>query len=243
MKLSVVLRFVLFSAIAALVLVAARSNSASAHRSALVGADANPAPPGATARCRDGTYSYSQHRSGTCSHHGGVAEWLTGSSGSSSGGASGPVNVGITVLLRPRAKTSGCLLGANPDRACSPGAYYSKLTRPVICAAGFRTSSIRNVPQGEKFAVEQEYGLGPGYYGSTLEIDHIVSLELGGSNNIANLFPEKANANPGYRVKDALENRLHSMVCTGTIALRAAQQGIAANWQALYKRVYGTTPG
>jgi len=34
------------------------------------------APAGATARCRDGTYSYSQHRSGTCSHHGGVASWL-----------------------------------------------------------------------------------------------------------------------------------------------------------------------
>src|SRR5260370_344319 len=34
------------------------------------------APAGATARCRDGTYSFSQHRSGTCSHHGGVATWL-----------------------------------------------------------------------------------------------------------------------------------------------------------------------
>lgn len=34
------------------------------------------APAGATARCRDGTYSLSQHRSGTCSHHGGVATWL-----------------------------------------------------------------------------------------------------------------------------------------------------------------------
>ncbi len=33
-------------------------------------------PPGATARCRDGTYSFSEHRSGTCSSHGGVAEWL-----------------------------------------------------------------------------------------------------------------------------------------------------------------------
>jgi hypothetical protein len=37
----------------------------------------NPsAPNGASARCRDGTYSFSQSRSGTCSHHGGVAEWL-----------------------------------------------------------------------------------------------------------------------------------------------------------------------
>jgi len=34
------------------------------------------APAGATAQCRDGTYSFSQHRSGTCSSHGGVANWL-----------------------------------------------------------------------------------------------------------------------------------------------------------------------
>jgi hypothetical protein len=33
-------------------------------------------PSGASARCRDGTYSFSQSRRGTCSHHGGVAEWL-----------------------------------------------------------------------------------------------------------------------------------------------------------------------
>ena len=34
------------------------------------------APKGATARCKDGTYSFSTSRRGTCSHHGGVAEWL-----------------------------------------------------------------------------------------------------------------------------------------------------------------------
>jgi len=33
-------------------------------------------PSGASAQCRDGTYSFSQSRSGTCSHHGGVATWL-----------------------------------------------------------------------------------------------------------------------------------------------------------------------
>lgn len=33
-------------------------------------------PVGASAKCRDGTYSSSQSRSGTCSHHGGVADWL-----------------------------------------------------------------------------------------------------------------------------------------------------------------------
>lgn len=33
------------------------------------------APANATAKCRDGTYSASQQHSGSCSHHGGVAEW------------------------------------------------------------------------------------------------------------------------------------------------------------------------
>jgi len=33
-------------------------------------------PGGATAQCRDGTFSFSRHRSGTCSHHGGVSQWI-----------------------------------------------------------------------------------------------------------------------------------------------------------------------
>ncbi|WP_332876320.1 DUF3761 domain-containing protein [Massilia sp. S19_KUP03_FR1] len=36
----------------------------------------NQIPDGASAKCRDGTYSFSQHRRGTCSHHGGVSSWL-----------------------------------------------------------------------------------------------------------------------------------------------------------------------
>ena len=193
-------------------------------------------PPGATALCRDGTYSFSQTHSGTCSHHGGVARWLDGT------GASPPVSVtlGRTVLISPRTKTSHCKLGANPDRACSPGAYSSGLTRAVLCSSSFHTSAIRNVPESEKFAVEAEYGIKPGHYGSALEIDHIVALELGGSNDIANLYPEKLNAAPGYKVKDRLENKAHALVCAGAMTLRAAQVGIATNWQALYKRVFGT---
>ena len=38
-------------------------------------AQSSTRPSGATARCRDGSYSYSQSRRGTCSHHGGVAQW------------------------------------------------------------------------------------------------------------------------------------------------------------------------
>lgn len=37
---------------------------------------ADQPPAGATAQCNDGTYSFSQHHQGTCSHHGGVRRWL-----------------------------------------------------------------------------------------------------------------------------------------------------------------------
>jgi len=38
--------------------------------------DTGAAPAGASAQCRDGSFSFSAHRRGTCSHHGGVARWL-----------------------------------------------------------------------------------------------------------------------------------------------------------------------
>ena len=65
-----------------------------------------------------------------------------------------------------------------------------------------------------------------------MEIDHIVSLELGGSNDIANLYPEKAKLSasaPGFHVKDKLENKLHDLVCDGTMTLRSVQRQIAGN--------------
>lgn len=159
--------------------------------------------------------------------------------------SSGGVSLGKTVLLRHRTRTHGCKLGPLPDRRCSPGAYYSGLTKAVLCSASFRTGSVRNVPQSEKSAVEQEYGLAPKLYGRTLEIDHIVSLELGGSNDIANLYPEEAKflaGDPGYHVKDKLENRVHAMVCAGQMSLRLAQRQIAGNWEQLYTKAYGVAP-
>ena len=151
-------------------------------------------------------------------------------------------SVGRTVLLAKRTRTSGCVRGPEPDRRCSPGAYSSGLTASVLCAPGFRTSSIRNVPESEKHAVETEYGMVPTSYGRTIEIDHIVSLELGGANDIANLFPEPGSGTANYHVKDRLENRVHDIVCGGGMTLRSAQRGIASDWEALYRHVFGTPP-
>lgn len=54
----------------------APTKSAPQSKAATVAA-ANTDPTGATAKCKDGTYSKSQHHTGSCSHHGGVAQWLT----------------------------------------------------------------------------------------------------------------------------------------------------------------------
>jgi hypothetical protein len=53
---------------------AAASKAAPAAKPAASG---NTDPTGATAKCKDGTYSKSKHHKGSCSHHGGVAEFLT----------------------------------------------------------------------------------------------------------------------------------------------------------------------
>lgn len=66
----------------------------------------------------------------------------------------------------------------------------------------------------------------PGSY----EVDHLISLELGGSNSPRNLWPEAAQPRPGYHEKDRVEDELHAAVCAGRVSLRAAQDGIAANW-------------
>jgi hypothetical protein len=195
--------------------------------------------------CQIGTADY--HRYGfDCPSSG----HLVGYEGSSTptatkGPATSPTaspNVGKTVLIAHRTRASGCVRATNPDRRCSPGAYYSLLSRVVICSPTFRTGTIRDVPQSEKFQVEREYGMPASYYGRSIEIDHIVPLELGGSNDIANLYPEPGSGDASYHVKDTLENKLHDLVCAGTIQLRAAQRQIATNWRTLYESVFGTAP-
>ncbi len=138
--------------------------------------------------------------------------------------------------LGQRTRTSGCRAsGALPDGACTPGAIIQSATREQICQPGY-ARSVRDVPDSEKEQVYAGYGIAshqPGQY----EVDHLISLELGGSNDLANLWPEVAEPRPGFHEKDQVENYLHDQVCSGAMSLQDAQHQIASNWLAVYEKM------
>jgi hypothetical protein len=160
---------------------------------------------------------------------------------SSTGGqttTAAPAATGGVYAPPRRTKTAGCRArGALPDRACTPGAVFAFATTREICVPGY-SSSVRNVPASEKRAAYAEYGIAAHRRGQ-YEVDHLISLELGGSNAIANLWPEAAAPRPGFHQKDAVENFLHGQVCSGAMTLAAAQRIIAVNWLVEYRKLRG----
>jgi hypothetical protein len=135
--------------------------------------------------------------------------------------------------------------GTLPDRACTPGAADPHVTQDTIgttiCRPGGYTSTVRppaSVTGTEKKAALRAYNdTAPS---SGYELDHLVSLELGGSpNSPRNLWPEPGAApNP----KDTLETALHDLVCSHRMTLTDAQNAIATDWVSAYRQVLGTEP-
>ncbi len=128
--------------------------------------------------------------------------------------------------------------GQLPDPACTPGAIDPAVTqadiKSTICRSGY-TATVRP-PAGETDSAKYKvtYAAYRVKHSVSSELDHLVSLELGGANDIANLWPEVGKQpNP----KDAVENALHKAVCSGTVTLAAAQQAIASDWMTAEARL------
>lgn len=120
-----------------------------------------------------------------------------------------------------------------PNPSLTPGEVFPNVTADQVCVSGY-SSTVRNVPVVVKKQVYDEYGLSypqaPGDY----EVDHFISLELGGDNSIKNLWPEPANPTPGFHQKDMVENYLHKQVCDGKITLQEAQNEIQTDWYKVF---------
>lgn len=138
-----------------------------------------------------------------------------------------------------------------PNAARTPGALNPAVTQATIhstiCTYGY-TRKIRP-PESYTYHLKvQQLHSGYAYNGDTYtgdyEEDHLISLELGGNPySVKNLWPEPWKGsiaipwNAG--VKDRLENRLNSLVCSGALSLRSAQVQEATNWIAAYNKYIG----
>ena len=121
-----------------------------------------------------------------------------------------------------------------PDPTLTPGATLP-VTAADVCRPGY---AVRHLDGRTKAKVYREYGIErkSGYY----EIDHLISLSLGGSNDIRNLWPQSYEAAPwGAGAKDRLEERLHELVCSGAITLQDAQEALAEDWVETYEKYIG----
>jgi hypothetical protein len=138
----------------------------------------------------------------------------------------------------------------------TPGAKNPAVTQAdigsTICVSGW-TATVRP-PSSYTTALKRSQIVAYGYTDTNLadyEEDHLISLEIGGApSDPANLWPEPytvslADGTPvGARVKDQIENRLKSLVCSRSMTLATAQRLIATDWIAAWRTyvVGGSTP-
>lgn len=117
---------------------------------------------------------------------------------------------------------------ALPNAHLTPG-VVATTNLAMISKSGY-AAGVRNVNLAEKQACAKAYGYSAAF--SAVEFDHLISLELGGANDIKNLWPQPiAQA----KVKDRLENYLHAQVAAGKMQLADVQRRIAQNWVKLWE--------
>jgi hypothetical protein len=92
-----------------------------------------------TARCTDGTLSYSSTHSGTCSHHGGVAEWLGGSPTTTTGPATTPPTATAPTEIAPVTSTPATTTSPQPVAATTVAATLPEATPSSARGAGLLT--------------------------------------------------------------------------------------------------------
>lgn len=137
---------------------------------------------------------------------------------------------------------------ALPDASVTPGAINPEVIADVsgdhrivdgvevnICAKGFSTKPFRKTTEAMKRQVCAEYGSKDCPDPKKGEVDHLVPLELGGKDVLANLWWQPA---PSYHVKDhQVEDKLKPLVCKGKMTLKQAQDCMRGDWVTCAKRV------
>jgi anti-sigma factor RsiW len=141
-------------------------------------------------------------------------------------------------MSRPNSAAISFEPEAVPNRSLTPGAVRQVAVSDVCAMA--HEEVVTAVPASLRQLVFQEYGIA-NTRADNYEIDYLITSGLGGVGDIHNLWPEP-NASPVWNshVKDALEERLHELVCSGKLDLPTAQHEIATDWIAAYRKYFST---
>jgi hypothetical protein len=125
-----------------------------------------------------------------------------------------------------------------PDHQLTPGATRS-VSLGDVCSMPHE-EVVRDVPDSLRQEVFKEYGI-VNPRTEDYEIDYLIAPGLGGTEDIHNLWPEPLTPSAwNAHVKDALEERLHQLVCAGKLDLPTAQRAIATNWISAYKQYFAS---
>ena len=156
------------------------------------------------------------------------------------------VIVALAVVGISRAAAQG--LPVLPNHFVTPGVVRMDLTLKKICRTKWG-KDVRHVTNSMKRQVFALYGLtgnnDPACIrdraGRRCEVDHLISRELGGADDVRNLWPQPYGSQPWNAVrKDCLETFLHKLACAKhpAITLKQAQDAIRYDWTAVYLRYY-----
>jgi hypothetical protein len=147
----------------------------------------------------------------------------------------------------PTSPTSSAQAPGLPNSKLTPGATNPAVTQSTIgstiCVIGYTKTIRPPVSYTNKLKYDQlhsGYNVNGDLNMRDYEEDHLIPLEVGGHpSSPLNLFPQYYKASAGARYKDKLENKMHLLVCSGRITLKAAQAVFRGDWTAGYRNYVG----
>ena len=141
--------------------------------------------------------------------------------------------------MRPQVKD--VTIALLPDKALTPGAVRQASLDELCRVPDDDNDLDPTVEQPTRNAVFHEYGIAADREKHYFQVDYLINPQLGGIDDVRNLWPQPYTSEWNAEAKDALERRLHQMVCERKIELADAQREIAENWIDAYKKYFHTS--
>lgn len=120
---------------------------------------------------------------------------------------------------------------ALPNLGRTPGVVNHDIDLHAVCTTKWGRDR-RSVTESMRRHVFEAYGIAWARR-SEYEVDHLIPRDLGGADDVLNLWPQPLGEAKHF--KDPLEVKLRKMVCAGELTLTQAQRAIRTDWRIAYR--------